>query len=105
MKEKAEMLKLFFDEDEDGDFDSYVETIDEEFEWAGYFELYCMSLMLGINFVIVLKDLNIIRINHNNEKEVRTLFLGFHEDEENGILEHYTSLRVINDVGKSTYSL
>ena len=100
---KKDHLKAFIDEDEEK-FEDYVERIRDEFEWAGYFELYCMSLLLEVNFVIVLKDLEIISISHYPQDQVRTLFLGFHEDEENGILEHYSSLRALDDKEENGFS-
>lgn len=65
--------------------------------WGGYFELYCLSQALEVNFIIVMKDLNVIKIEHFPVDKVRTFYLGFSEDEENSIPEHYSSLRILDD--------
>lgn len=44
-----------------------------------------------------MKDLNVIKIEHFPSDKVRTFYLGFSEDEENSIPEHYSSLRVASD--------
>jgi hypothetical protein len=96
MKEKEDLLKHFIDEDE-MNFEDYVDSMTQKETWGGYFELYCLSQALQINFIIVLKDLNVIKIIHFPQEKVRTFYLGFSEDEATCIPEHYSSLRLISD--------
>lgn len=97
MKDNGELLQYYIDED-DMDFTDYVDVMAKQGAWGGYFELYCLSQALEVNFVIVMKDLNVIKIEHFPSDKVRTFYLGFSEDEENMVPEHYSSLRLIGNM-------
>lgn len=89
MGKHKDTLSLFLDKDDDMDFDSYVNWIAKEGKWAGYFELYCFSLLFEVNFLII-QSQTLIPINHFPEGSVATLILSFHN--EDGIPEHYNSV-------------
>ena len=97
MKDNKELLQYYLDVDEDMGFDDYVNWIRGDTNWGGYFELYCLGHLLGVNFLIVLKDGSLLEMTYFDEDEARTLVLGFHEDEKNDIPEHYSSIRLIGD--------
>jgi len=96
MRKKEDTVKLFL-EVEDESFEQYVERLEDHGEWGGYFELYCLSLLLEVNFTIVLKDLNVIKMQHFPDTEVRTFFLSYHQDEKVDLPEHYSSIRLAGD--------
>lgn len=95
MGAEKDRLQHFLDVDDDMKFDDYVEWIAVNGNWAGYFEIYCMCQLFKINFRLVLKDGSLIPMQHF--EMARSLVLAFHEDEANGIPEHYSSVRYIND--------
>ena len=104
MVEDKERLQHFLDVDDDLDFDDYVEWARKEGNWCGYFEIYCLGNLLGCNFRVMLKDGNSLHLDYFDPKAVRTLVLAFHSEPENGIPEHYSSVRSITDDRKSGLS-
>lgn len=104
MADNKDLLQHFIDEDEDLGFDDYLAWIAKDTNWAGYFEIYCLAQLLRVNFSVILKDGSVISYNHFSPFAVRTLVLAFHEDEANGIPEHYSSVRLLTDDRKSGIS-
>lgn len=102
MSEEKDRLQHFLDVDEDMEFDDYVQWIAKDGNWAGYFELYCLCQLLKTDFKLVLKDGSLIPIQHFHSP--KCLVLAFHEDEANGIPEHYSSVRLIDDMRKTGIS-
>lgn len=94
MADEKDRLQYFLDED-DMKFDDYVQWIAKDGNWAGYFEIYCLCQLLKINFRLILKDGSLIPMHHFDM--ARSLVLAFHEDEANGIPEHYSSVRLVDD--------
>ena len=97
MKANEDTLKFYLDVDDDMDFEDYVEHMAEDGAWAGYFELYCLCMVLEVNFVVVMHDMNVIQMMHHDKEKTRTFFLAFHDDEPNNIPEHYSSLRLLDE--------
>src|SRR3990167_4627662 len=104
MEQEKDKLQHFLDVDDDLDFDDYVSWARKEGNWCGYFEIYCLGNFLGCNFRVMLKDGNSLHLDYFNPHTVRTLVLAFHSEPENGIPEHYSSVRVVGDDRKAGLS-
>jgi len=93
MKDNKDFFKFFLDEKED--FDKYLKDMDENGTWGGHFELVALSAVLGVNFVLHMKDKDpyLITAGAKYNKSIKTYHLAYHID------EHYSSVRKLGDEG------
>lgn len=88
-------FQLYLDDPEDSDIDDYIEFVKGDGAWCGYTEIYALTQIFEVNFLIVLKSGGVIPYNNFQNQDVRYLFLAYHEDE--GVPEHYNSIRLVED--------